>query len=437
MGNPGERDRRIETLPEGRRSVFSEVAKQFGTPTYVYFQDGLESSLRSFKSVPAPFGITVRYAMKANPTAEVLRVLHGEDGSNGAHFDASTFNEVFRAIAGPAKIPGDKVRLTSKEVQSPDNLQYLASQGVKYSACSIEQLRTYGEACRRGDVGKEVGIRFNVGIGSGGNAQTSTGGENSPFGIYDKRDKIDSLLSEYDLTLTTVHLHIGSGSDADKQKEAMDKGLEIVRDYKDVTTLNMGGGFKVGRMSYEEGTNIEEMGIVMSERLVQFEKDTGKQIHLEVEPGTALIANAGYIVSEVIDIIDNRPDGMQFLVVNGGMNMNARPVFYGSQHPLYVIDEDGSERAIEEYAVVGINCESGDLLTPAPGRPDIIQPRRLARAKSGSKVVIGGTGAYCSSMVPGNYNSQQLRAEVMVRPDGSLFEMRKLQPIEDLWMYEN
>lgn len=435
MGNLGERGRiaQVETLPETRRPVFREIAKQFGTPSYVYFQDTLVNSLRIFKDVPSPSGITVRYAMKANPTAEILRVFDRE----GAHFDASTFNEVYRAIEGPAGISGSNIRLTSKEVQSFEDFRYLANHRVKYTACSLRQLKTYGEAFQRGEVDGEIGIRFNVGIGSGGNPQTATGGENSPFGIYEKCDEINALIKRYNLTLNTVHLHIGSGSDAQKQQDAMDKGLEIVRNYERVTILNMGGGFKVGRMNYEEGTDIKAMGVAMSKKLAQFENETRRKIHLEVEPGTALVANAGYIITEIVDIQDNRPNGMQFLIVNGGMNMNARPVFYGSQHPLYIIGEDGVEQSIEEYAVVGINCESGDLLTPAQGRPDIIDPRFLPRATIGQKLVVGGTGAYCSSMVPGNYNSQQLRPEIMVRTDGNLFEMRKLQPVENIWSHEN
>src|SRR5258708_32759994 len=115
--------------------------------------------MQVFKDVQAPSGITVRYAMKANPTAEILRVFN----KKRAHFDASTFNEVYRAIEGPAKIPGDKIRLTSKEVQSPENLIYLARHDVKYTACSIEQLKTYGEAFGRGEVGRELGIRFSIG----------------------------------------------------------------------------------------------------------------------------------------------------------------------------------------------------------------------------------------------------------------------------------
>jgi diaminopimelate decarboxylase len=429
MGHPGERGIKppVEVLPANKQSVFKEVARKVGAPAYVYFQGDLESGLQRFLNIPAPNGLIVRYAMKANPNSEILRLFD----KMGAHIDASTFNEARRAIK-KGHIKGEKVRLTSQEVQTPDKLKYLAKNGVKYTACSLRQLDTYGEALP----GTEVGIRFNIGIGSGWNKQTSTGGKNSPFGIYEHREEIDTLLDKHKLKLTTVHVHIGSGSDPAKQKEAIKEALNIVKDYESVTTLNMGGGFKVGRMSGEQDTDIEEMGQAMGAALADFEQETGRKIRLEVEPGTALVANAGHIVTEIIDIKDTGPDGRKFLIVNGGMNMNARPVFYGAQHPLVVVAQDGIERDVSEYAVFGINCESGDLLTPEPGKPETIAPRRLLEAKIGDLLVIGGAGAYCSSMAPGNYNSQPLQPEVMIEKDGNIRSIRKRQPLRDLWRRE-
>jgi diaminopimelate decarboxylase len=386
----------------------------------------LEKSLDQFLDIPAPFGLTVRYAMKANPTRSILQLFE----SKGAHIDASTFNEVVRAQ--DAGIPGHRIRLTSQEVQTPERLDNLRESGVKYTACSLSQLDTYGSQAP----GSDVGIRFNVGIGSGWNAQTSTGGENSSFGIYGHREEINDLLLKHGLTLKTVHLHIGSGSDPAKQREAIRAGLDIVRDYPSVTTINMGGGFKVARMTGEKGTNIAEMGRAMRDGLTAFEEETGRRIRLEVEPGTALVANAGYILTEVVDVKDTGVDGKNFLVVNGGMNMNARPALYAAQHPLYVVSHDGTERDIRDYAVVGINCESGDLLTPQSGDAERVATRPLLEAHVGDLLIIGGAGAYTSGMALEHYNSQQAGREVMVDTDGTFYEVRQQEPVVDIWRYE-
>src|SRR5436190_1261206 len=128
----------IETLPEEKVSVFKKIAKKFGTPLYVYFEDELIRRLEMFKAIPAPYGLVVRYAIKANSTAAIISLFN----KNGAHFDASTLNECVRMIEG-SEIDGSKIRLTSQEVQSPEQLKYIAKNKILYTACSLLQLETY------------------------------------------------------------------------------------------------------------------------------------------------------------------------------------------------------------------------------------------------------------------------------------------------------
>ena len=118
------------------------------------------------------------------------------------------------------------------------------------------------------------------------------------------------------------------------------------------------------------------------------------------------------------------------------MNMNARPALYASQHPLYVVSQNGVERDVREYAVVGINCESGDLLTPQSGDAERIATRSLLEAQFGDLLVIGGAGAYTSGMALEHYNSQQAGREIMVNKDGTFYEVRKQEPLSDIWKYE-
>lgn len=416
----------IEVLSKNKISVFKSIAVKYGTPMYVYFEDEVINRLKVFQAIPAPYGLIVRYAIKANPTAAILGLLN----KNGAHFDASTFNECVRMIKG-SKIKGEKIRLTSQEVQSSEQFKFIAQNKILYTACSLLQLETYGKVLPN----TEVGIRFNIGIGSGQFAHISTGGENSSFGIYKQRKEIDALLKKYNLTTNTVHLHIGSGSDPVKQKKAIKEGLKIVQDYKSVKTLNMGGGIKVALMSYEKATDIQEMGLKMSESLEKFEKETGRKIKLEVEPGKALVANSGYILTEIIDKVNTGPTGEEFLKVNGGMNMNARIPMYGAPHPIVVIPKN-NKSVTKKYVIAGICCESGDILTVRPWDADFIESREMLEGCVGDLLVIGGAGAYVSSMASLNYNSQQIHPELLVRENGKLDVVRSRQVIEDLWKYE-
>lgn len=417
----------IEKLSQDKITVFKRISDKFGTPLYVYFENDLRDNFNKFQQIPAPFGLTIRYAVKANSTGAIVRLFD----RLGAHFDASTFNECVRLIEG-AGINGNKIRLTSQEIQTEANLKYLAKKGVLYTACSLLQLETYGEILPNTD----IGIRFNIGIGSALFPTSSTGGVNSSFGILEQREKINILLNKYNLNLHVVHVHIGSGSDPEKQKIAVQEGLKIVKEYPSVKILNMGGGYKVGGMTSEHSTDIREVGKVMVAALKDFKEMTGRKILLEMEPGTALVAKAGYILTEIIDKVTTGSTGKEFLKVNGGMNMNARIPMHGAQHPLIVIPSNETKTTISEYIVCGINCESGDILTVQLWKPGVVEQRSMIEAHIGDLMVIGRAGAYCVSMSGGNYNSQQLHPEILVRKNGRLDVIRERQPVSDIWKYE-
>lgn len=416
----------IEKLPQEKILVFKSIAKKFGTPAYVYFESELIKRMDMFKSIPAPFGMVVRYAIKANSSGAIMSLFN----KKGLHFDASTFNECLRMIKG-SKIEGFKIRLTSQEVQSPENLKIIANHKIQYTACSLLQLETYGKV----NPNTEVGVRFNIGIGSGHFPHVSTGGKNSSFGIYKQYDKIQKLIEKYNLNLTTMHIHIGSGSDPDKQKKAIDEALKIGKYFPSIDTLNVGGGYKVAIMNWEKPTDIKKMGKKIRESLLDFEKQTDRKIKLEVEPGKALVVNAGYILNEIVDKVNTGPRGEEFLKVDGGMNMNARIIAHGAPHPFIVIQKRAGI-GTKRYVVNGICCESGDILTIRPWNSEIIESRLMNVAEVGDLFVVGGAGGYCSSMASLNYNSQQIHPEILVRKNGKLDLIRSRQPIEDIWKYE-
>src|SRR5262249_14151525 len=202
--------------------------------------------------------------------------------------------------------------------------------------------------------------------------------------------------------------------------------LDIVARLPDVVRVNLGGGFKVARVAGEQGTDLAQIGGVVRDAFAEFERRTGRALDLEIEPGTWLVANAGVVVATCLDVVDTGREGYVFAKLDAGMNEVTRPSLYGAQHPVAVL----AERAAAEVVFVGPRCESGDILTPAPGDPEALAPRRVPRPEPGDLVLVGGAGAYCAAMSTANYNSYPRAAEVLRERDGSLRLVRRRETLE-------
>ena len=279
---------------------------------------------------------------------------------------------------------------------------------------------------------------MNPGLGSGHNNRTNVGGPSSSFGIWhEKLDQVLEIARELELTISGLHTHIGSGVDPEVWKRCAGLTLAITRRLPDLARLSLGGGFKVARLPGETSADLQEIGRALAEDLAGFVAGRGDAFQLEIEPGTLLVANAGAILAEIIDIVDTHPldgpspDGRVFLKVDSGMTELLRPSLYGAQHPLTVVAH-GRPTPTEEadYLVAGHCCESGDILTPAPGDPEGLAPRRLARAEIGDTLVIEGAGAYASGMSAKNYNAFPEAAEVMIDRDGEPHLVQRRQTLE-------
>ena len=394
---------------------------RFGTPLYVYDQATLEAQAQQALQLPAPFGLTVRYAMKACPSAGVLRVLT----RGGLHIDASSGWEARRAIA--AGVPAGHILLTAQQL--PDDFEELFALGVRFNACSLGQLQACGERFP----GAEVGIRLNPGLGSGHSSRTNVGGPSASFGIWHTHlERVLEAARAYELRITLLHTHIGSGSDPEVWQHCARLTLNLVRHLPDVTAVNLGGGYKIGRMSDETSTDLLHAAGPIVDELRRFAADGGPRLRLEIEPGTFLVGNAGAVVASVIDVVDTGKEGFSFIKTDTGMTEILRPSMYGAQHPLTVVPRDGGDRPLREYLVVGHCCESGDILTPAPGDPEALRVRPLAEARVGDAVVIGGAGAYCAAMSAKNYNSFPEAPEVLLDKDGGFHLLRRRQRLDQV-----
>eukprot|EP00316_Scyphosphaera_apsteinii_P011813 CAMPEP_0119310704 /NCGR_PEP_ID=MMETSP1333-20130426/19786_1 /TAXON_ID=418940 /ORGANISM="Scyphosphaera apsteinii, Strain RCC1455" /LENGTH=429 /DNA_ID=CAMNT_0007314935 /DNA_START=142 /DNA_END=1431 /DNA_ORIENTATION=+ len=410
------------------------VREQFGSPVFVYDEATLRQQAKAALAFPNAYGVIVRFAMKACPNAAVLQIFD----ELGLHIDASSGYEVRRAIA--AGIAPERMSLSSQEL--PDDLDELLKLGIKFNACSLRQLCAFGKL-RRGTRGDQLGLRFNPGQGSGGTGKTNVGGPSSSFGIWHElMPEVKQVLAEFDLEPARVHTHIGSGSDPAVWQRVSGLSLGLVEQLPSVTILNLGGGYKVGRMSYETSTDLDRIGAPVKVAFEEFATRTGRELALEVEPGTFLVANAGSLLSTVQDIVSTGSEGHSFLKLDSGMTELLRPSLYGAQHPVVVVPVSASECAASQgqsarYIVVGHCCESGDLVTPAPDEPETLMPRTLtSNADIGDIVVVDGAGAYCSSMCTKNYNSFPEAAEVMLDAVGVPHLIRRRQPLEQIWSNE-
>ena len=400
------------------------IANDFGMPVYVYDKKTLLANADAVLAFPNAFGLNVRYAMKASPNAAILQLFN----EAGLEIDASSGYEVRRALA--AGIPAGNISLSTQEL--PEDFAELYELGIEINACSLNQLERFGQAFP----GRRIGLRFNPGKGSGGNNRTNVGGPASSFGIwYEWIDEVKALIQRYKLKAVRVHTHIGSGSDPAVWQTVSELSLNIVRQFPDVDTLNLGGGYKVARMADEVGTDLQACGKPVAQKFRDFAEETGREIRLEIEPGTFLVANAGSLLCAVQDIVSTGESGYTFLKLNAGMTEVLRPSLYGAQHPIHILQPRPADD-LREYMIVGHCCESGDILSPAPGDPELLAPRTLPFVKIGDLCVIGGVGAYCSAMTAKHYNSYPEAAEVLLDESNAPRLIRRCQDPEALWANE-
>jgi diaminopimelate decarboxylase len=380
----------------------------------------LKARAREALAFPNAYGLTVRYAMKASPNAAIIRILT----ACGLHIDAGSGPECDRAMR--AGVPAAHISLSTQEF--PPDFRRLFEAGVRFNACSLNQLRRFGEQFPGG----ELGLRINPGLGSGGTVKTNVGGPASSFGIWHEyRAEARAIVEEHGLRVVRIHTHIGSGSDPAVWQRVACLSLGMVREFPGVTTLNLGGGYKIGRMSYEQTTDLQVIGQPIRESLEELARETGRRIHIEIEPGTYLTANACSLLSTIQDIVDTGEEGYRFLKLDTGMTEILRPSMYASQHPLVVLPRFDSGGCLP-YVAVGHCCESGDLITPAPEHHDVLHARELPEAQPGDLCVIEGAGAYCSAMSAKNYNSFPEAPEVLLRETGDVVLIRRRQTLDQV-----
>lgn len=421
----------LDTAQLVRREIagasIADLVRDHGTPLYAYDAEMIRRRCRDLAAWD-----TVRFAQKACSNLAVLDLVRRE----GVLVDAVSAGEIHRALAAgylphaeagtaaTAALPPAHPIVYTADIFDRESLDAVARLGLHVNCGSADMLEQLAERVP----GAAVTLRVNPGFGHGHSQKTNTGGEGSKHGIW--HEEIPEVLRRAEwagLSVTGLHMHIGSGADLAHLAEVAGALERVAREIgRSLTTISAGGGLPVPYKPDEVRADLGGYFQLWDATRRRLEDAFGHRIRLEIEPGRYLTAEAGYLVTEVRAV--KRQGGRKYVLVDAGFNTLARPVLYGSYHPMSLCPAHAEPPAPDEVAVGGPLCESGDIFTQADG--GFVTTRPLPAAAVGDLLVIEIAGAY-GFVMASNYNSKPLPAEVLV--DGGRARLvRARQTPEDL-----
>lgn len=395
--------------------ALSEVAKKFGTPTYVYSRAHLEQQYNSYADALAGMPHLVCFAVKANSNLAVLNVL----ARLGAGFDIVSGGELERVLAagGQAnKIVFSGVGKTRAEMHRA--LQV----GIHcFNLESLDELERLQEVAAELGVQAPVSVRVNPDVDAGTHPYISTGLKDNKFGIaiHEAEAVYQRAAQLPNITILGVDCHIGSQlTSLEPFLDALERVLILVDRLAElginIEHLDLGGGLGV-RYRDEEPPCAGDYIAQVRQRLA------GRQLTLIFEPGRYIAANAGVLLTQV-EYLKHGAD-KDFAIVDAAMNDLIRPALYEAWMDIKPVQpRQGTPR---HYDVVGPVCETGDFL--GKDRPLCLQ--------EGDLLAVCSAGAY-GFVMASNYNSRGRAAEVMV--DGEQMQVvRQRETIAELYANES
>ncbi|MFM8704487.1 MAG: diaminopimelate decarboxylase [Planctomycetia bacterium] len=407
----------------------ADLAREHGTPLYAYDADMIRRRCRDLAAWD-----TVRFAQKACSNLAVLDLIRRE----GVVVDAVSTGEIHRALqagysahapqaTGADGLPPVHPIVYTADIFDRASLDAVAKLGIHVNCGSADMIEQLAERVP----GASITLRVNPGFGHGHSQKTNTGGEGSKHGIW--HEEIPEVLRRAEwagLSVSGLHMHIGSGTDLAHLAEVAGAlegvAIEIGRS---LTVVSAGGGLPVPYKPGEVHADLGGYFQLWDATRKKLEDRFGHRIRLEIEPGRYLTAESGYVVTEVRAV--KRQGARKYLLVDAGFNTLARPVLYGSYHPMSLCPTASGSAATgdaEEVAVGGPLCESGDIFTQTDG--GFVASRSLPPAQVGDLLVIEIAGAY-GFVMASNYNSKPLPAEVLI-DGGQARLVRARQTPEDL-----
>ncbi|WP_332678176.1 diaminopimelate decarboxylase [Brevundimonas sp.] len=422
---------RIDGALHAEGAPLEALADAVGTPAYVYSTATLTRHYGLLREAvdahrSALGDALIAFAVKANSNLSVLATL----ARLGCGADTVSEGEIRRALA--AGVPGDRI-IFSGVGKTDAELAFAIEAGVRQinveSGAELDRLIEVSSSLRqRGTASRaiatpNIAIRVNPKIGAGGHAKITTGGATDKFGV-----PVEEAIDLYARASASPHLtpvglacHIGSQITSLEPMEAAFRTLrEVVLTLRAnghaVSRLDLGGGLGVPYHGQTDTPSISDYAAMCARVL------DGLEVEAAFEPGRLLAANAGVLLSRVIQV-NQRADGRRFLVLDAGMNDLMRPALYDAFHDLVPVRPREGE--LLAYDLVGPICESTDIFA---------RDRMLPPLQAGDLVAFMSAGAY-GAVLASEYNSRPLVPEVLV--DGDRWAVVRSRPsYEDMWARE-
>ncbi len=394
----------------------AEIAAHYGTPCYVYSKATLERHWQSFDQAFAGHPHLICYAVKANSNLAVLNVL----AKLGSGFDIVSLGELQRVLAAGGS--PDKI-VFSGVGKRADEIDVALKTGIRCFNVEVS-----GELDRINDIAGQLGVvapvsfRVNPDVDAETHPYISTGLRENKFGI-----DIQLALDEYrramempNIKVVGIDCHIGSQlTQTQPFMDALDRVLVIVDQLAgqgiELHHLDLGGGLGICYQDEQPPEPAEYIAALLK-------KLGDRQVEIVLEPGRAIVGNAGILVTKVEYLKPTQEKN--FAIVDAAMNDLLRPSLYSAWQDIIPLQQ-GSAEPLMEWDIVGPVCETGDFL----GK------QRALPLAPGDLLAVRSSGAYGFTM-SSNYNSRPRAAEIMVDVDTS-YVIRERESIEQLWSGEH
>jgi diaminopimelate decarboxylase len=403
-----------------------DLAQQFGTPTYIYDATKILERVKDLKRFDV-----IRFAQKACSNIAILDLVRRQ----GVVVDAVSAGEIHRAQKAGFKAGASKEHpqiVYTADIFDRESLETVIKLGIPVNCGSPDMIDQLGQRAP----GSNITLRINPGFGHGHSRKTNTGGEQSKHGIW--HEQLEDCLKRafaHGLVITGIHMHIGSGTDFEHLAQvcgAMEKASLIVG--RSITTISAGGGLPTPYRDDQHYVDLDRYFELWDASRKRLEQQFGHKLTLEIEPGRYLVAESGYLISEIRAV--KRTGGNTFYLLDAGFNNLARPILYGAYHPMSVChssphaprEEPNATHKMHDVVVGGPLCESGDIFTQEEG--GFVCKRSLPPAGVGDYLIIERAGAY-GFVMASNYNSKPLAAEVLIQ-NGRPQLIRARQTLDDL-----
>jgi diaminopimelate decarboxylase len=380
----------------------TELAETYGTPLYVYSADAIRERLGMLQAEFAAVPNTLCYAVKANPSLAILKLL----GELGCGFDIVSGGELERVRrAAPAALGRVVFSGVGKQVWEMDAA--LGANILLFNVESEAELEVLSQRAVLAGKNAKIALRVNPDVFAETHPYISTGLREHKFGIAIERarDVYRRAAQLPGLEPAGVSVHIGSQIRAVEpfhQALLRVRGLveELRTDGHNIRYVDGGGGFGIeyGTAAFDPAASIADYGAAI--RSVLGSGEEGLNAHLLLEPGRFLVAQAGALLTRVLYTKQN--GAKHFVITDAAMNDLIRPALYQAHHEILPVIADG--RPNETADIVGPVCETGDFFA---------RDRTLPELRAGDLAVLLDAGAYGMSLAS-HYNTRVHPAEVLI-----------------------